>query len=336
MRVLVTGGAGYIGAVVARELERAGHRLWILDNFSTGRREVSGILQGSLVEWVDADLDDTLALEGLLAKVGFDACIHLAGSTRVDESMAQPGLYYRNNLSCGIKLLDRLTRFAVRNLVFSSTAAVYGIPARTPIEENHPTIPTNPYGETKLAFERMLRWYRGAGGPGFIALRYFNAAGAASDGTLGESHDPESHLIPNLLSCAAAGKPAALFGQDYPTQDGTCVRDYVHVEDLAKAHRLAMELLERGPLAEAINLGSGRGYSVREVVQAVRRITGKALEVEVHPRREGDPPVLVASWQKASQLLGWEPQRSDLETIVTTAWAWHLQRHVLPGSGGTA
>jgi UDP-glucose 4-epimerase len=177
----------------------------------------------------------------------------------------------------------------------------------------------------------MLHWCRRAGGPAFIALRYFNAAGATEDGTLGESHDPESHLIPNLLACASSGSPAPLFGEDYPTPDGTCVRDYVHVEDLARAHRLAMDLLARNPRAEAVNLGSGRGCSIREVIEAVRQVTGKTLKVEAHPRRGGDPPILVASRAKAKALLGWEPERSDLETIVRTAWSWHKRREAAPG-----
>ena len=331
MNVLLTGGAGYIGSVVARELERAGHRLWIVDNFTTGRREVTGVLRGSGIEWVEGDAGDGVLLEKLMGAIPFGACIHLAGSARVDESMVRPGLYYRNNLACGMTLLDHLARFHVSAVVFSSTAAVYGTPDVVPIEESHPTRPTNTYGETKLAFERMLHWYHRAGGPGFIALRYFNAAGATRDGALGESHEPESHLIPNLLSAAESGGSAALFGEDYPTRDGTCVRDYVHVEDLARAHRLAMELLAKGGRAEAINLGSGQGYSVREVMDAVRRTTGRPLKVEVHPRRAGDPPALVASRGKAQGLLGWTPESSGLDTIVGTAWAWHRR-----GQSGSA
>jgi len=331
MRVLVTGGAGYIGAVVARELEQSGHRIWILDNFSTGRKEVQAVLRSPGVEWAEGDLADAAGLEKLLRQERFDACVHLAGSARVEESMTRPDLYYRNNVRHGMTLLDALARFGVRRVVFSSTAAVYGTPEEAPIEESHPTNPTNTYGETKLAFERMLHWYHRSGGPGFIALRYFNAAGAATDALLGEAHDPESHLIPNLLAAAATGSTAKLFGEDYPTPDGTCIRDYVHVEDLAQAHRLAMELLERESRGEAVNLGRGRGYSVREVIQAVERVTGRALKVETHPRRAGDPPILVASRAKAKALLNWTPERSDLETIVQTAWSWQRKRHAAAG-----
>jgi UDP-glucose 4-epimerase len=323
VQILLTGGAGYIGAAVARELEQAGHRLWIVDNFTTGHREACAVLQGSRVEWVEGDLGDRGLLESLLGKVAFDGCVHVAGSALVEESMAQPELYYRNNVACGLTLLDSLRRARVRSLVFSSSAAVYGAPRESPIEEEHPTCPTNVYGETKLAFERMLHWFHRAGGPGFLALRYFNAAGASRDGLLGETHEPETHLIPNLLAAALAGKPVTIFGEDYPTPDGTCVRDYVHLEDLARAHRLGLELLARENRGEAVNLGSGRGYSVKEVIAAVQETTGASLKVEVHPRREGDPPVLVASRRKAEVLLGWVPQFSEIGRILETAWAWH-------------
>src|SRR5262245_11405222 len=323
MNILLTGGAGYIGAAVARELEQAGHRLWIVDNFTTGSRKICEVLQSPRLEWVEGDLGDRRLLEALLGKVAFDGCVHLAGSALVGESMAQPELYYRNNLACGLTLLDALTRARVGSLVFSSTAAVYGAPRDSPIGEEHPTSPTNPYGETKLAFERMLHWFHHAGGPGFLALRYFNAAGASRDEQLGESHEPETHLIPKLLAAALTGQSVAVFGTDYPTPDGTCVRDYVHLEDLARAHRLALELLGRERRCEAVNLGSGRGYSVKEVMAAVQETTGASLKVEVRPRREGDPPVLVASRQKAEALLGWVPQFSDIGSIITTAWAWH-------------
>jgi UDP-glucose 4-epimerase len=326
VNILLTGGAGYIGAAVARELWQAGHRLWIVDNFSTGHPETRQVLMGEGLEWVEGDLGDPGLLDGLLGKVAFDGCVHLAGSARVDESMARPALYYRNNVTNGLTLLDSLVRARVRCLVFSSSAAVYGAPQESPIQEEHPTRPTNCYGETKLAFERMLHWYRLSGGPGFLALRYFNAAGAARDGLLGELHEPESHLIPNLLSASLTGQPVALFGDDYPTPDGTCVRDYVHLEDLARAHRLALELLSRESRGEAVNLGSGRGYSVKEVIQAVQEVTGVGLKVEVHPRREGDPARLVASCEKAAALLGWVPEFSQLGSIVETAWAWHRRK----------
>jgi UDP-glucose 4-epimerase len=331
VNILLTGGAGYIGGAVARDLQQAGHRLWILDNFTTGPRHTREALGGDGLEWVEGDVGDAGLLEGLLGKVAFDGCVHLAGSARVDESMTRPALYYRNNVACGLTLLEALQRARVRSIVFSSTAAVYGAPQGIPIEEAHPTRPTNCYGETKLAFERMLHWYHHAGGPGFIALRYFNAAGASGDGLLGEMHEPETHLIPNLLSAALSGREVALFGEDYETVDGTCVRDYVHVEDLARAHRLALELLSRDRRGEAINLGSGTGYSVKQVIAAVQQATGSVLKVEARPRREGDPAVLVASRGKAEALLGWIPQASSLGNIIETAWAWHRRRS--PSSG---
>jgi len=249
--------------------------------------------------------------------------VHLAGSACVGESMAHPEAYYRNNLVAGLTLLDALVEAGVASLVFSSSAAVYGEPTQIPIPEDHPAVPSNPYGETKWAFERALEWYRRAGGIRFLALRYFNAAGATRDGCLGEVHSPETHLVPNLLAAVTSGKPIGLFGDDYPTRDGTCVRDYVHVEDLSRAHRLALELLTREDRGEAVNLGTGRGWSVREMVEAAGRVTGREVPVEARPRRPGDPPALVASGERARDLLGWTPELSDLETILATAWKWH-------------
>ena len=236
--------------------------------------------------------------------------------------MVRPDLYYRNNLRASLVLLEGLARAGVPSMVFSSTAAVYGVPDSTPIPEDHPTRPTNTYGETKLAFERALRWFRTAGGPRFVALRYFNAAGAASDGRLGEGHEPETHLIPNLLRAASAGTPVSVYGDDYPTADGTCVRDYVHVEDLARAHRLAVERLAGEELPEAINHGTGRGFTVREVIRSVEGVTGKTLRLVMRPRRAGDPPSLVADSGRARERLGWTADSSTLERIVGTAWDW--------------
>jgi len=331
MKILLTGGAGYVGSIVAQELEKAGHRLWIVDNFSTSTRAVQEVLSGAAITWREGELGDAAFLEDVIGRTAFDACVHLAGSARVDESMARPALYYRNNVSAGLVLLETLVRHGVGSFVFSSTAAVYGAPRTVPIEEDHPKEPTNCYGETKLAFERMLHWHHLAGGPGYVCLRYFNAAGAASDASLGERHDPETHLIPNLLSSAATGAEVPVFGDDYPTADGTCVRDYVHVEDLARAHRLALELLAKERRALALNLGSGDGASVREVMAAVERVTKATLRPRIHPRRAGDPPVLVASRRRAEEVLGWVPQASSLDHIIESAWRWQKQRS--PGKG---
>jgi len=323
VNVLLTGGAGYIGSVVARDLATAGYRVWVLDNFSTGRRELPRVLRHELIEWVEGEVGDAGCLKTLLSRARFEGCVHLAGSACVGESMVHPEAYYRNNLVAGLTLLDAVVEAGVASLVFSSSAAVYGEPTRIPIPEDHPAVPSNPYGETKWAFERALEWYRRAGGVRFLALRYFNAAGATRDGLLGEVHNPETHLVPNLLAAVTSGKPIGLFGDDYPTRDGTCVRDYVHVEDLSRAHRLALELLSREDRGEAVNLGTGRGWSVREMVDAAGRVTGREVPVEIRPRRPGDPPALVASGERARDLLGWSPQLSDLETILATAWKWH-------------
>ncbi|HMC83093.1 MAG TPA: UDP-glucose 4-epimerase GalE [Candidatus Polarisedimenticolia bacterium] len=322
MNVLVTGGAGYIGSVVARDLAVAGWRVWILDDFSTGSRDLPRTLRHGGIEWIEGNVGDSGLLRDLLAKVRFQGCVHLAGSALVGESMERPWDYYRNNLAAGLTLLEALTEAGPVPMVFSSTAAVYGEPSRIPIAESHPTVPTSPYGETKLGFERALGWFRRSCGQRFLAMRYFNAAGAARDGALGETHNPETHLIPNVLAAAGTGGTVQVFGQDFPTPDGTCVRDYVHVDDLSRAHRLALDLLLREDRGESVNLGTGRGWSVIEVVETVRRATGRDVRVEHRPRRRGDPAILVASGDRANELLGWVPECSDLETIVRTAWDW--------------
>jgi len=312
MRLLVTGGAGYVGAAVAWRLREAGHAIVVVDNLSTGRRENA--------DGFELVVDD--AVGDLLRARRIEGIVHLAASCLVGESVLHPALYYRNNLVQSIQLLDHARRAGVSRLVLSSTAAVYGEPERTPIDESHPTRPTNPYGETKLAFERALRWHGTAYGIRSVALRYFNAAGATSDGRHGERHDPETHLVPNVLRAAARGGPVQVFGTDYPTPDGTAVRDYVHIQDLADAHCLALEAPGEPGLA-AFNLGHGQGYSVREVIETARRVTGRPIAVESGPRRPGDPARLVASSDRARSVLGWRPAAS-LETIVETAWR-HLQ-----------
>jgi UDP-glucose 4-epimerase len=300
----------------------------VVDNLSRGHRDV--LPPG--VPLVEADLADTQALRRVFAAHPVDAVLHLAAYALVGESVGDPGLYYRNNVAGGLSLLEAMTAGGVARIVFSSTCAVYGEPVRLPLEETHPLDPTNPYGETKLVFERALHWYRRAHGLRFISLRYFNAAGATE--RHGERHAPETHLIPLVLQAAAGLRPAVtVFGTDYPTPDGTCIRDYIHVSDLAAAHGLALEALGTGRLeAEVYNLGcGGDGYSVRQVIEAARDVTGRAIPVEEGPRRPGDPARLVASSEKARRELGWVPSQQDLRVIIQSAWAWMRRSAVLPG-----
>ena len=318
--VLVTGGAGYIGSHIVRRLVDQGRKVIVLDDLSEGHAAALG-----KVELVEADFGDTGLLDELLASGAFEAIVHMAASCLVGESVENPAGYYENNLVRSLALLDAARRHHIRHFVFSSTAAVYGEPNEIPITEDHPVAPTNPYGETKLAFERALAWYRGAYGLHYVCLRYFNAAGAHPDGELGEDHHPESHLIPRLIASAMeGGPPTPIFGDDWPTSDGTCVRDYIHVVDLAEAHVLALDALRRGAIdAETFNLGNGEGFSVLEVVSTIQRVTGTAPPTEPAPRRAGDPAILVASSERARKRLGWRPGYSSLERIVETAWQWH-------------
>jgi UDP-glucose 4-epimerase len=318
--VLVTGGAGYIGSVVTEELIAAGHAPVVYDDLSKGHR---GAAHPEAV-FVEAGLDDDATMRRTLEGHGIEAVIHLAASSLVGESVNEPSKYYRNNVVAGLKLLDAMRECEVRRIVFSSTAAVYGEPEKQPIKETDPTVPTNPYGQTKLAFEHALRWYEGAYGIRYASLRYFNAAGATA--RFGERHDPETHLIPIVLQ-AAEGRRAhvEIYGEDYATRDGTCVRDYVHVIDLARAHVLALSVL--GERSAVYNLGcGGEGYTVREVVEAAREVTGRDIPVKVGARRAGDPSVLVASSEKIKKELGWSPQFQDLREIVGSAWGW-MQSH---------
>lgn len=320
MRVLVTGGAGYIGSVVTDELLRAGHEAVVLDNLETGHRRA--IPDG--VPLVAADLRDGAAVAAALRAHRIEAVVHMAAYIQVGESVRAPGKYYRNNLVATLDLLDAMVESGVRRLVFSSSAAVYGQPERLPVEEDAPARPDNPYGETKLAVERALPWYERAHGLRWVALRYFNAAGATR--RLGEDHDPETHLIPLVLQAAAGRLPeVTIHGDDYPTPDGTCIRDYVHVVDLARAHVLALTGLEERSRVYNVGCG-GRGYSVREVIEVARRVTGRPIRVTVGPRRPGDAPVLVASPERIMRELGWRPEHQDLEAIVGSAWAW-MQAH---------
>ena len=321
MRVAVTGGAGYIGSVVTEVLVRDGHQVLVIDNLCKGHRHAVDATTG----FAEVDLIDTSAVTGALARFGTEAVIHMAAHSLVGESVTDPAKYYRNNVAAGLSLLDAMRAAGVGQLVFSSTAAVYGEPARQPIEESDATRPTNPYGETKLALERALAWFAGAYGLSSISLRYFNAAGATA--RHGEDHDPETHLIPLVLRAADGRLPfVTIFGDDYATPDGTCIRDYVHVEDLARAHVLALGALGTPGICTAYNLGcGGRGYSVREVIDAAVRVTGRSIPERLAARRPGDPAVLIASSGKIRRDLGWEPRHGRLDAIIASAWAW-MQR----------
>jgi UDP-glucose 4-epimerase len=317
--VLVVGGAGYIGSHMLAALLDAGYGAVTLDDLSRGHREF--VLGGAFVH---GGCGDAVILDHLFAEHRIDAVMHFAAWALVGESVARPLDYYRNNVAATAVLLDRMLAHGVKRFIFSSTCAVYGEPERVPIDEDHPTRPTNPYGRTKLTAERMLADAAHAHGLAFSTLRYFNAAGAHPEQPLGERHDPETHLIPLVLQVAAgAGERISILGTDYPTRDGTCVRDYVHVCDLAQAHLLALERLLAGGPGGIYNLGSSRGHTVREVIELARQITGHPIPVTEAPRRPGDPAVLVASPHKAHRELGWQARFAALETIIATAWAWH-------------
>ncbi len=330
MRVLVTGGAGYIGSVITDQLVREGHSVVVFDNLSKGHQDAVSP-QATLV---DADLLDHAVLQDTLTTHRIEAVIHMAASSLVGESMQQPGRYYVNNTVASIRLLEGMLQAKINVIVFSSTAAVYGEPERQPISEDDPTRPSNTYGETKLAVERALHWYHHAHGVRYASLRYFNAAGATEQ--RGERHDPETHLIPLVLRAARnPERPITVFGDDYPTRDGTCVRDYIHVSDLARAHVSALEALDHGDIgADIFNLGCGDGYSVKEVIDTARRVTGREIPVVVGPRRPGDPAVLVASSDRIAKTLGWRPQQSSIEEIVRSAWDWEATfLHRVSGAG---
>jgi UDP-glucose 4-epimerase len=315
----VTGGAGYIGSVVAAELAAAGHDVVVYDNLSHGRREAVP----RQAELVIGDLADAACLQNVFRSRDFDAVLHFAALIEAGESMRVPERYFRNNSVNTLTLLEAMLAAGVGKIVFSSTAAVYGEPERTPIHESHPLRPTNAYGQSKLFVENMLEWFNRIHGLRYASLRYFNAAGAA--GGRGEAHQPESHLIPLVLQAAAGKRPAiSIFGEDYPTPDGTCIRDYIHVLDLAAAHLLALDALERRPKL-IYNLGNGQGFSVREVIAAAEHVTGREIPVHHAERRPGDPAILIASSDKIKQELHWTPTFSRLEDILSSAWNWTLQ-----------
>lgn len=317
--ILVTGGAGYIGAHACKALARAGYSPVVYDNLVHGHREA--VRWGPLIE---ADLADESRLKAVFQSFDVAAVIHFAAFAYVGESMADPRSYFHNNVMNTLRLLDAMLGAGVRRIVFSSTCATYGMPDSMPITESAPQRPVNPYGESKLMIERVLHWYGQAYGLDYAALRYFNAAGADPEGEIGEDHTPETHLIPLILDAALGRRPEiGIFGTDYQTPDGTAVRDYIHVQDLAEAHLRAVEHLLAGGGSLAVNLGTGIGHSVREVIAMAERVTGRPIPCRESPRRHGDPPVLVADPSLAAERLSWRASCSDLETILGTAWAWH-------------
>ncbi len=327
-RILVTGGAGYIGSVVIDQLLERGFKVVVLDDLSTGHRRAvargAGFIQGGV--------GDRELVESLLEREGIEAIIHLAAFALVPESVAQPQKYVTNNVTAARVLLEAAVRAKIRRFVFSSSCAVYGHPATIPIREDAPLAPVNPYGETKRDYERLLAEVGPKHGIGVVSLRYFNASGATEQ--RGEAHDPETHLIPNVFAAALGNREALeVYGTDYPTADGTAIRDYVHVADIADAHLRALDVALDGGAAVAVNLGTGTGRSVREVVEAARRVTGRAVPTVERPRRPGDPPELVAAVGRAATLLGWRPSHSSLEEILSSAWRWH-QAHPQGYRGG--
>lgn len=321
MRVLVCGGAGYIGSHMVRCLVASGHDVMVFDNLSTGHRQALGV-----VPLVVGDLLDPTALQQLFATRHFDVVMHFCALSLVGVSVTDPYGYYRNNVVGTLNLLQAMRAVDVAKLVFSSTAAVFGQPQSALIDEMHPTQPINPYGASKMMVERMLADAAQAYGLRSVALRYFNAAGADPSGEIGESHQPETHLIPNVLRAALGGGNALkVFGDDYPTHDGTCVRDYVHVNDLASAHLKGIEFMADHDGAHVFNLGNGQGFSVLELIEAARRVTGAEIAFERAPRRAGDPAVLVAASTKAREMLGWTPKFVHMDAIIESAWRWHQQ-----------
>jgi UDP-glucose 4-epimerase len=322
MSILVCGGAGYIGSHMVRRLREAGSELVVLDNLSTGHRQS---VEGS--EFVVGDLLDAARLEQLFARHKFDAVMHFCARSLVGESMREPYAYYQNNVAGTLNLLAAMRAHGVPRLIFSSTAAVYGMPTTDAIAEDHPCNPINPYGRSKLMVEEILRDAARAHGLRSVSLRYFNAAGACADASIGEAHEPETHLIPNVLRAAEPGaSPVSVFGCDYPTRDGTCVRDYVHVDDLAEAHLAALAYLETHDGAHVFNLGNGDGFSVMEVLRAACKVTDREIPWNPSPRREGDPSTLVASSARARAQLGWQPKHGRIEQIIQSAWNWHCER----------
>lgn len=320
-KILVTGGAGYIGSNTAQLLRRNAYDVVIVDDLSRGHEH-----NVRDVPFHKMTLSDTAALTSLLKAEHFDAVVHFAAYIAVGESCEKPELYFTNNVGGTISLLTAMTEAGVKRLVFSSTAAVYGMPQTVPIPEDSPIAPVSPYGDSKVIVEKMLGWMDQFRGLRSIVLRYFNACGADPDSTLGEEHDPETHLIPLLFRAIQTGKPITIFGEDYPTPDGTCIRDYIHIVDLAEAHVLALGHLMKGGASNHFNVGTSVGHSVMEVVRSVEKVTGKKVPVSIGPRRDGDAPVLVANSEKLTRTLGWKPRYADLDAIVRTAWDFDQRR----------
>lgn len=319
MAVLVTGGAGYIGSHAVAALQERGEEIVVVDNLQQGHKEA--LLGGKLYV---GDLRDSDFLDTVFKENEIDSVIHFAANSLVGESMKLPGKYYHNNVYGTLCLLEKMNEYGVKRIVFSSTAATYGEPENVPIDEYDRTLPTNAYGETKLAMEKMMKWFDVAHGIKYISLRYFNAAGAHESGRIGEDHSPETHLVPIVLEAALGKRPhISVFGDDYATEDGTCIRDYIHVSDLADAHVLAVDRLRGGADSSVYNLGNGHGFSVKQVIEIARAVTGRDIAAVIEPRRAGDPAVLVASSARARAELGWNPSRSDLKNIIASAWSWH-------------
>jgi UDP-glucose 4-epimerase len=324
--ILVTGGAGYIGSHAVLALQQAGYPVVVLDNLVYGHRDiVQDVLK---VELIEGDTNDRSLLDNLFASRDIGAVMHFSAYAYVGESVTQPEKYYRNNVVGTLTLLEAMLAANIKSFVFSSTCATYGIPNQVPIPEDHSQDPINPYGMTKLMVEEILKDLDRAHEFRSVCFRYFNAAGADPEGRLGEDHNPETHLIPLVLQTALGLRESiAIFGTDYPTRDGTCIRDYIHVTDLASAHVLGLEYLLKGGQSEFFNLGNGSGFTVKEVIEAARQVTGHEIPAVEHDRRPGDPPALVGSSERAIAAIGWQPQYADIETILTHAWSWHQKRH---------
>lgn len=323
MAILVCGGAGYIGSHVVHQLIEKGESVVIVDNLQTGHRDAVH----PKAKFYEGDIRDADVLDKIFTENAIDTVVHFAANSLVGESVEKPLKYFNNNVYGMQILLESMVKHSVDKIVFSSTAAVYGEPKRIPILEDDPTEPTNPYGESKRIMEKMMKWVSRANGVRFVSLRYFNAAGAIEDGSIGEDHNPESHLIPLILQVPMGKRDhITVFGEDYPTPDGTCLRDYIHVIDLADAHVLAIDYLRKGGESNIFNLGNGRGFSVKEMIEAAKKATGRDIKVEIGARRAGDPAQLIASSEKAKKVLGWRPKYTDVKQIIQTAWTFH-QKH---------